>query len=83
MIWNVEDVSSCLVFGILRLSSPHVCRGPHGIIYIIPLSEHINASDEVMQLEREPSGIPHKACDHPEPGVQNHAIRAIEAHGQS
>ena len=46
-----------LVFGILRLSSTHVCSVPYGIIYIIPLSEHINASDEVIQLEREPSGI--------------------------
>ena len=34
----LTDTSILFVFGILRFSSPNVCSGPYGIIYIIPLS---------------------------------------------
>ena len=43
-----------LVFGILRLSSPHIYCGLYGIIYIFPLAEHFDASDEVMLFEATP-----------------------------
>ena len=59
-IFNNKGMIALLSLVFYACRRPHVCSGSISIIYIIPLSEHINASDEVMQLERETSGIPTK-----------------------